>query len=690
MIFGRLFRFWSRRGFVRAVLCGLVASFSTPLIAQISVVFPTPRTVIQRNNANQAQLSVLGLCPPNTTRIEAFLQVIVPGQGTNSPAYLLIDDNPQNGRFRGQIPAQGGWYLLHIRAMQGGTVLASTQVTPVGIGEVFVVAGQSNGQGVIPNRNTVAATADRVVAVPHYNATDTIRLPLPPVFEPVTRDGVIGPRGLTSWCWGVLGDSLTKRLNVPVAFYNTAWSGTAIRNWRESITQDSTATSWGEFFRPKMPYANLKRVLQDYVSLTGLRAVLWHQGEAEYYDVNPQAPNYYNDLRFVIAQSRADVGYADLPWMVARASVDNFTRTLYPSGRYEPVTTQQTQVIQTTNRVFFGPDTDTIDIPRSDGVHLSGTGLVRVANAWSKALTTDFFNAATPLLPQAQAPLVDLALSGYAEKRVGGVGEDLLVTIKLANTGQNPASGIKLRCQLPNNLACVNPGIFTLRNGQLLRTIGGSFTPGGQTTLPFVVRPLAQGTFRIAAEIIRTDQLDEDSRPNTSFADGQDDLVWIEFRTSGASGAVFSSPISVNAVTLPPVAGNQPIPDPSRANLSLALVTDRRAIRPNQPLSVSLVLTNSGGQTASNVQVSCLLPAGMSGFNSPTMNLNGNVVSGSVFSIPVGSSATLTFQVNGPASGTALFKAQVTATTPANAEATPNNGYDNGERDEAQAMIRVW
>lgn len=659
-------------------------------MAQISVVFPTPRTVIQRDNANQAQLSVVGLCPPNATRIEAFLEATAPGRGTSSPAYLLVDGNPQNGRFQGQIPAQGGWYSLHIRVLQGGTILATTQITPIGVGEVFAVAGQSNGQGVIPNRNTVAATDERVVAVPHYNATDTIRLPLPPVFERVTRDGVIGPRGLTSWCWGILGDSLTKRLNVPVAFYNAAWSGTAIRNWRESITQDSTATSWGEFFRPKMPYANLKRVLQDYVALTGLRAVLWHQGEAEYYDIDPQAPNYYNDLRFIIAQSRTDAGYAQLPWMVARASVDDFTRTLYPSGRYEPVTTQQTQVIQATSRVFFGPDTDTINIPRSDGVHFSGTGLVRVANAWNASLTNDFFNAATPLLPQSQAPVTDLALSGYADKRVIGVGEDLLVTIKLANTGQNLASGIKLRCQLPNNLACVNPGTFALRNGQLLRTLTGTFTPGGQTTLPFVVRPLVQGTFRIAAEIIRTDQLDEDSRPNTSFTDGQDDLVWIEFRTSGASGAVYASPVSVNAVTLPPVASNQPAPDPNRANLSLILVTDRRAVRPNQPISVSLVLTNSGGQTASNVQVASLLPAGVSGFSSPTMSLNGNVVSGSVFSIPVGSSATLTFLVNAPASGTALFKSQLTATTPANAESTPNNGYDNGERDEAQAMIRVW
>jgi hypothetical protein len=551
----RLLPNWVRRGFVAVVCSGLIASFFTPVFAQLSVVFPTPRTVIQRNNANQAQLWVVGQCPLNTTRVEVFLSATVPGWGTNSTGYVVLDANPANGRFRGQVPVQGGWYTLNLRAMQNSTVLETKQISPVGVGEVFAIAGQSNGQGIVFNK---VPTDERVVRVPHYNGTDTIRLPMPPVFDQVTPEGVIGPRGLTGWCWSVLGDSLTKRLNVPVAFFNTAWSGTAVRNWRESITQDSTATSYGEFFRPKMPYANLKRVLQDYVALTGLRAVLWHQGEAEYYDLDKMAPNYYNDLRFVIAQSRTDVAYANLPWMVARASIDMFTRTLYPSNRYEPVWNQQTQVIQTTNKVFFGPDTDPLDIPRGDAVHFSGPGLVQVGNAWNAAMTTDFFNAAIPLLSQPVLPIVDLELSGSASRRVVGVGEDMLVTLNLNNTGKNTASGIRIRCQLPNSLSCTNPGSFTLRNGQLLYTVTGSLTPGGRTTLPFVVRPLVNGTFRLAAEIIKSDQLDDDSRPNTSFADGQDDMTWIDFRTVQSSNVVLAAPISQNAVLLPPVASNSP------------------------------------------------------------------------------------------------------------------------------------
>lgn len=673
-----------------AIFCGVVASFFTPSIAQISVVFPTPQTVIQRNNSNQAQLWMLGQCPPNATRIEVAWFATAPGFGAGSAGYVMLDGSPQNGRFRGQVTLQGGWYTLSIRAMQDGNILETTAVTPVGVGEVFAVAGQSNGQGVLPNRNTVPSYDGRVVTVPHYNVNDTIRLPLPPTFERISTEGIIGPRGLTSWCWGVLGDSLAKRLNVPIAFYNTAWSGTAIRNWRESITQDSTATAWGEYFRPKMPYTNLKRVLQDYVSLTGVRAVLWHQGEAEYYDTDPTAANYYDDLRFVIARSRADAGYSQLAWMVARASIDMYTRSLYPSQRYEPVWNAQTHVIQTTDRVFFGPDTDPLGIPRPDGVHLDGTGLIEVANAWNMSMNPDFFNAAVPLLPQPPAYSTDLALSGSITNRVVSVGQDVLVTLTLTNTGAQAASGIRVRCQLPSNLVCVNPGLFTLRNGQLLATVAGTLTPGGVTTLPFVVRAGANGTYRVAAEIIRSDQLDEDSRANTSFADGQDDMTWIDFRTIEPNGAVFSSPISINAVVLPPVASNQPLPNPTMADLSLRVVSDRLATSVGQPIRVSAVVTNRGGSAATNVQVQYVLPFGTGSFSSPNMTQSGQTALGTITSIPAGESASLWFEMIGTGAGMPLFKAQLVSATPADPNSAMNNGYDTGEDDTAQVAVRVW
>ncbi|MVM38430.1 hypothetical protein GO730_14015 [Spirosoma sp. HMF3257] len=266
----------------------------------------------------------------------------------------MLDSQPANGTFSGSVTATGGWYNLDIQAISQSKVISHIRVTPVGVGEVFVIAGEANAQGINPARSVVSAADDRVNCVPHFNYTDTTRLPLPPQFSKLTIDKTIGPHGNTAWCWSELGDLLTNRLNVPVLFYNTAWAATTVRNWRESMEQGTTTTIDNTPMPEGMPYSNLKRVLKDYVPLTGLRAVLWQQGESEYYSNNPQATNYATDLKALISRSRSDAGAAQLPWLVARSSVDNTTSALYPSGSYEPVTNRQNEVIQTTQQVIAG------------------------------------------------------------------------------------------------------------------------------------------------------------------------------------------------------------------------------------------------------------------------------------------------------------------------------------------------
>ena len=684
----------------RLLLSALTISLfiSCRVFAQVQVTFPVSRIVFQRNNANQSVITITGLCPANTQRIEVMLTATAAGYGSSTNGFITLDNQPASGQFSGQLTLSGGWYHLDVRAISNEQIIGSTRITPIGVGEVFAIAGQSNGQGVLPNHETVAATDDRVSTATHYNFSDTVRLPLPPTFSPITKDITISPRGLTSWCWGKLGDLLAQRLNVPVLFYNAAWSGTAVRNWRESITKDSTATAWGEYFMPKMPYGNLKRVLQDYVPLTGLRAVLWHQGEAEAYDTIPipanmqgtpaKSPNYEADLKFIIAQSRADAGNVAIPWMVARASVDNWTATLYPSGLYEPVTNAQTRVIQTTDRVFFGPVTDTIQIPRTDGVHFSGQGLIRLASAWSAQLTNDFFNAAAPLLPKSVS-VTNLRLDGRASRRIVAIGSPVTFTLIITNKGAKPATNVRLRCQLPANVAFAGSPQLTYRKGILLGSISQVST-SQQVVVTFTVYPTASGFYRIAAEIVRADQLDPDSRPNTSFFDGQDDMVWLDFRTTDGGSTVYSLTPSANVDPAPAVISNQPAIDNSRANLRLDLVSDQLVCRPLQPVAISVVVTNLGGATASNVQVVCQLPSSLHAYYSETFSINAQQATTTINTLQAGSTVRLVFTAVPAISSTYLFKGQITAATPTDPNSTPNNGFTNGEDDTAQLSIRAY
>jgi hypothetical protein len=379
--------------------------------AQVQVSFPTSRAVLQRNTSNQATIRVTGNYTTAVSRIEARL-VARDGQGSSTD-WRTIQDNPNGGAYSGDVTGQGGWYNLEVRGMNGDQQVGNvTSVERVGIGEVFIIAGQSNAQGV--HQDAPNPRNDRVNCVNYrYPNEGFPNDPPVPTFSLLENnpDFTIAPRGTGSWCWGQLGDLLVKRLNVPVMFFNAAFSGTAVRNWQESAPDGGVAYGLinGDPYLARQPYINLKISLQFYANLLGVRAVLWHQGETDNL-VNTEQSRYVNELQFVINQSRQDYG-RNVPWMVARASYGDFI-----GGTDPAIIAAQNQVISGFQNVFAGPETDRIQIPRSrpplnDGLHFDFNGLVEVANAWSNSLNDSFFQRATPI-PAAPAPVVSVACAG--------------------------------------------------------------------------------------------------------------------------------------------------------------------------------------------------------------------------------------------------------------------------------------
>src|SRR5690606_25019230 len=141
------------------------------------------------------------------------------GQTTD---WTVIDAHPSGGYFSGTVTCMGGWYELEVRGKTGDAVIGSSKVNRVGVGEVFLIAGQSNAQG-MTGKGAFGAGDERVVRA-DYNGVVGPNEPLPyPGFEHLDEQGIISPRGKTAWAWGKVGDLLSGRLNVPVLFYNVAW-----------------------------------------------------------------------------------------------------------------------------------------------------------------------------------------------------------------------------------------------------------------------------------------------------------------------------------------------------------------------------------------------------------------------------------------------------------------------------------
>jgi len=377
-------------------------------LAQVQISFPTSRAVLQRNGANQAAIRVTGFYSTSVSRIEARL-VARDGQGASTD-WRTIQDNPAGGVYAGDLTGQGGWYNLEVRGMAGDQQVGSVAVVErVGVGEVFIIAGQSNAQG--EHRDAPNPRNDRVNAVNYlYSGVGD-----PPVPEFTLLDNspgfTIAPRGTGSWNWGQLGDLLVRRLNVPILFFNAGYGGTAVRNWRESATEGGTAYGVlnGQPYANSQPYISLKVALQFYANMLGVRAVLWHQGESDNL-INTETARYVSELQFVINQSRQDFG-KNVAWVVARASYGEFY-----GGSDAAVIAGQNQVISSTTNVFAGPETDNVQVPRSrpprfDGLHFDMNGLIELANAWNSSLTDSFFQSAVPI-SASPAPTVSVACAG--------------------------------------------------------------------------------------------------------------------------------------------------------------------------------------------------------------------------------------------------------------------------------------
>jgi len=405
--------------------------------------------VFQRNILGKGEVLVSGYSEMTADIIQARLLpfAVATGRATDwVNCYKSKVDPPQN--FSVVLQATQGWYNLQVRVIKDAVIVADTTILRVGIGEVFLIAGQSNAQGQMLKESRgssdpygrvgVFASYDEYMDSPSFNA------------QPMFNDINIYPVGMTSWCWAELGDKIAKRLNVPVFFLNAAWSGTDSESWAVSI--DSSGTH--DQNRKYIPYGFLHRSIQFYRNVLGLRAVLWHQGEADSFRNNLNASgvpiDYFGNMQKVIAASKEQAG-SQLAWVISQASLT------YGIKDSLIIAAQRRLAIELPG-VFAGPYTDTLTDARLDGVHFTNEfnkkGLSRLADAWNQALDSTFFQSAVPMLPNfgKHAFVLDngkvLAPSGFASKgRASGKKSFAFITDTSGNYYASPLllCGIKPR-----------------------------------------------------------------------------------------------------------------------------------------------------------------------------------------------------------------------------------------------------
>lgn len=304
---------------------------------------------------------------------------------SNNPADERWRDLPtplQKGGFDVQVtlPA-GGWYILELRVLREGRTEATAVVPHVGVGEVFVVAGQSNAanhgaqkQQSSTGRLTVLDGKKWILSV----------------------DPQVGASGTGGSFMPLFGDAIVAKFNVPVGLVALAQGSTSVREWlpegipfleRTTTGKGIREVGNGQWESDGLLYKQLVSRLAT-LGLGGARAVLWHQGESDAGQERAGYPSdrqitgkqYHRFLESLIESTRRQVGW-QLPWFTAQATYHSETDSSDESFREAQ---KQTWV---TGIALQGPDTDTLGAAFRDGVHFNGVGLRKHAELWFEKIS---------------------------------------------------------------------------------------------------------------------------------------------------------------------------------------------------------------------------------------------------------------------------------------------------------------
>ena len=315
---------------------------------------PVSRQIVQRGGNNRAGIPITGVYYGSPDRIEARAVVMTGSGNTGTDSgWTTIQSAPAGGVFSGVLPdvAAGGWYQVEVRGIFSGIAGPAGLVTQVGVGDIYITCGQSNSA----NYGSPIATAssDQVSAF-NYSTSAWTR----------AADPMPGAGGSGGSVWSRLGDLLAARDHVPVAFACLGVGSTSVSQW---------VPGTGSF------YSNISTAIQK---LKSFRAILWHQGESD--SLAPTTTtNYATRLQNVIAQSRADAGFA-VPWYVCEVGFHS-SSGLAAELR---VNAGQRRVIYGDDQVFAGPRTDDFHLEGklTDAVHFNAQGLADHAAQWRDIL----------------------------------------------------------------------------------------------------------------------------------------------------------------------------------------------------------------------------------------------------------------------------------------------------------------
>lgn len=348
----------------------------------LSVDAPQDWQVFQRAQRTNGTVTVSGRAPEGTDSVTVEFtsgNLFAPPLGgslPSGPQAVSVDTNSLLFNASITLPA-GGWYRATVRAWVGTNLLAESTIEHVGVGEVFLAAGQSN------STNSGEENSDDPNSLKHTQPSSGLVSSFSGAHWQEASDPQPGPhdQSTSGSYYPAFGDALAARLGVPVAIASTGQGSTEVAEWEPDATHDYT--DFASSYHNGLYQWMLARVRQ--FGPNAFRGLLWHQGESDSTHTagttRTTKQNYYDRLKRVIQTSQSDAGWA-FPWFVARASewpLDN------PAG--DPNIQGAQEQLWADGIAYPGANSDSLGLPYRDlggsRVHFSvPTGLQAHGLLW--------------------------------------------------------------------------------------------------------------------------------------------------------------------------------------------------------------------------------------------------------------------------------------------------------------------
>ena len=343
--------------------------------ATLKLTAPLDYQVVQRSSRETGNLSIAGEFDEDVSG-SISLQFRFLGKGGNENWQDL------NAIFSGkrfsveqEIPA-GGWYRLEVSAVREGRSFAEAAVEHFGIGEVFVVAGQSNSANFGEEKQRT--TTERLATFDRAKWT-------------ISHDPQPGAGGKKGSFLPVFGDAMVQRFDVPIGFVSCGIGATSVRQWLPKGARFSNPPTlkgavvqlpsgeWESTGKPFQGFVNRMKQLGP----NGFRAVLWHQGESDANQRDPlntlPGPLYREYLERMILASQKEIGW-QAPWFVAQVSYH------VPGDEFSPDIRAAQASLWKDGIALEGPDSDAMKgkfrESNGNGVHFSAAGLREHGTRW--------------------------------------------------------------------------------------------------------------------------------------------------------------------------------------------------------------------------------------------------------------------------------------------------------------------